>query len=182
MSSVRLMVLGVLESSTSLHGYKIYRHINDWRAETWTAIKPGSIYHALTYLEKNGYIDNAGLKPDSGGPSATRYSINNDGREELYKLIRDALTSYDQEFFTAGVAWMHLLSRDEVLTLALQRLEQYKQTSSFMRTLPREEMPTTPDKHPEILDSWTALYDATAKWLESFVGHIKAGRYHFKDE
>jgi DNA-binding PadR family transcriptional regulator len=182
MSSVRLMVLGVLETSPSLHGYKIYRHINEWRAETWTSVKPGSIYHALTYLEKNGYIDNAGVKIDSSGPSAMSYAINDLGREELHQLIKGALVSYDQEIFTAGIAWMHLLKREEVVGLIKQRLEQYEQTCAFMRTLPREETPSSPDKHPEILDSWTTLFDATAVWLQTFIEHIETGRYHFKDE
>ncbi|HSD56304.1 MAG TPA: PadR family transcriptional regulator [Candidatus Saccharimonadales bacterium] len=182
MSSVRLMVLGVINSSKIIHGYKIYRHINSWRAETWTDIKPGSIYHALTHLEKKGLINNAGTKPDSGGPAALSYRINSQGREELLRLINDALLSYDQEEFAAGLAWMHLLTRREVLQLARQRLGQYEKTCDFMRTLPREEYPSTPDKHPEIIDSWTVQFDATAEWLKKFVAHIEAGKYRFKDE
>ena len=182
MSAVRLMVLGILDTSEKLHGYVIYRRINEWRAETWTAIKPGSIYHALAYLEKKGLIDNAGIKAESGGPSATSYSINPRGKDALRQLIRSALTSYDQEEFTAGLAWMHLLSRAEVTLLAKQRLKQYIQTCAFMRTLPREEMPSSPDKHPEILDSWTTIFDATATWLETFIAHLEAGHYHFEGE
>lgn len=182
MSSVRLMVLGVLNASETTHGYKIYRSINGWRAETWTNIKPGSIYHALTSLEKNGLIENTGLKLDSGGPAAMSYRINARGKEELHALIKQAFASYDQEEFTAGLAWMHLLSRDEVLVLARERLTNFKQTCMFMRTLPREEMPSSPDKHPEIIDSWTTLFDAMASWLETFIAHIEAGRYQFKGE
>lgn len=182
MSSVRLMVLGILDSTETIHGYKIYRSINDWRAETWTNIKPGSIYHALSYLEKNSYIDTAGLKTDSGGPAALSYRINSKGREELHRLIKQAFVSYDQEEFTAGLAWMHLLTRQEVLDLAKQRLAQYEETRTFMRSLPREDEPTSPDKHPEIIDSWTAIFDITAAWTKSFIAHLEAGLYRFKGE
>lgn len=182
MSSVRLMVLGVLDSTESIHGYKIYRHINQWRAETWTNIKPGSVYHALTYLEKKGYIHNAGVKAESGGPAALSYRINEKGRDELRRLIKQALVSYNQEEFTAGIAWMHLLPRSEVLSLAKQRLAQYEETCKFMRTLPREDEPSSPDKHPEIIDSWTALLDTTLNSSKLFVAHIEAGRYRFDGE
>jgi DNA-binding PadR family transcriptional regulator len=182
MSSVRLMVLGVLNSTGEIHGYKIYRLITGWRSETWTNIKPGSIYHALTSLEKKSFIDNTGLKPDSGGPAATHYRVNMRGKEELLLLIRQALISYDQEEFTAGLAWMHLLSRNEATTLAKQRLKQYEQTCAFLRTLPREKKPSTPDKHPEIIGSWTAIFDATTAWLKEFISHLEAGRYHFEGE
>lgn len=176
------MVLGVLDSVEVTHGYKIYRHINDWRAETWTNIKPGSIYHALTYLEKHGYIDNAGVKMESSGPAALSYRINAKGRDELHRLIRLALVSYDQLELAAGLAWMHLLSREEALALAKQRVKQYEQTCALMHTLPREENYTTPDKNPEIIESWTVMLEAMASWSKTFAAHIEAGRYRFAGE
>lgn len=182
MSSVRLMVLGVLDSAGTIHGYKIYRQINEWRADTWTSIKPGSIYHALGSLEKRGMVDNAGIKVDRDGPSATTYVINTKGKSELRRLIKEALVSYDQEEFAAGLAWMHLLRRDEVISLVEQRLAHYEQTCIFMRNLPRDPHTSRPDMHPEIIDSWTVLFDATASWMKHFLWRLKNGQYHFSDE
>ena len=182
MSSVRLMVLGVLSTSEVAHGYTMYRQINGWRAETWTDVKPGSIYHALTYLQREGYIENAGRKKDSGGPAATSYRINSKGMTELRRLVSEALVSYDQEEFTAGLAWMQVLPRAEVLSLARQRLKNFTEACQFMRTLPQDEHPVTPDKHPAIIGSWMAILDATAEWLRVFVAHIESGQYRFSDE
>lgn len=176
------MVLGVLSTAETTHGYMIFRRIHDWQSETWTDIKPGSIYHALTYLDKKGLVDNKGIKTESKGPAATSYKINERGLEELQTLIREALISYDQETFTAGLAWMHLLPRSEVLALARQRLQQFEATCQFMRALPREDKPQSPDKHPEIIESWTAIFDATVEWSRTFIAHIEAGKYTFEGE
>lgn len=182
MTSVRLMVLGVLDAASTVHGYKIYRQINEWRADTWTSIKPGSIYHALTSLEKKGMVDYAGVKAEKSGPSAMTYTINDRGRNELRHLIKQALVSYDQEEFSAGLAWMHLLRREEVIALVKQRLEQYEQTCDFMRALPRDPHASRPDMHPEIIDSWTALFDATVTWMRHFLERLKNGQYRFQDD
>ena len=47
MSTVRLLVLGVVRRHRSAHGYAVQRELMSWRVDTWTRVKPPSIYHAI---------------------------------------------------------------------------------------------------------------------------------------
>lgn len=179
--SVKLMVLGILHDADETHGYTILQKLNSWQAETWTSIKPGSVYHALGQLEKHHLAENTGSK-QGGGPAATGYKITQAGKQELYGLIEKALVSYDQEEFTAGLAWMHLLPRKKVVDLTKQRLEAYYELNAFMATLPQESIPKIPSENPEIIGSWQAIFAATTTWQEGFLKRIESGSHRFKDE
>ncbi len=174
------MVLGILHDTDEAHGYTILQKLNSWQAETWTAIKPGSVYHALGQFEKHHLAENLGSK-QGGGPAATGYKITQKGKAELYKLVEKALISYDQEEFAAGLAWMHVLSRSKVIELARQRLSMYQEICVFMETLPRDDAPTEPSKHPEIIGSWQTIFVATTQWQEGFVKRLESGAYSFSD-
>lgn len=180
--SARLMVLGIVHQKKETHGYDVYREIMSWKAETWSKVRSGSIYHAFTQLEKQGFLQRKATEKSKDGPAKTSYSITASGEVELLGLIKRSLLSYEQEEFAAGIAFMHLLPRQIVIELAEQRLAQYQQTSDFLRALPRELQPTTPATHPEIIDSWTILFTATASWQQQFVNHLRDGRYTFKGE
>lgn len=179
--SVKLMILGILHDGREAHGYTILQKLNSWQAETWTSVKPGSVYHALGQFEKHHLAENTGNK-QGGGPAATSYKITTKGKQELYELIEKALLSYEQNEFTAGLAWMHLLPRSRVIELAKQRLESYYEINTFMDTLPQDEMPEIPSRNPEIITSWQALFMATTKWQEDFIKRIEGGAYRFQNE
>ena len=179
--SVKLMILGILHDGHEAHGYTILQKLKSWQAETWTSIKPGSVYHALGQFEKHHLAENTGSK-QGGGPAATGYKITQAGKQELYGLIEEALISYDQEEFAAGLAWMHLLPRKKVIELAKQRLEAYHEINAFMTSLPRNDTPEIPSENPEIIGSWQAIFVATTKWQEGFLKRLENGSYKFKND
>lgn len=176
------MVLGVMHREQKTHGYTVYHALVSWQADTWTKVRPGSIYHALSQLEKEGFITNEGQTAGSKGAAKTLYAISQTGENELKKLIRTALISYDQEQFTAGLAFMSVLTRQEVIDLAKQRLQMHRETVSFMKTLPRNDTPDTPAQHEAIITSWTAIFSATYIWQKQFLQDLQAGKYIFAGE
>lgn len=176
------MVLGMVSQKKETHGYDVYREITSWKAETWSKIRSGSIYHAFTQLEKEGLLAKKGLQKSKNGPAQTRYTITKQGEVELLRLLRLSLVTLDQEQFTAGIAFMHLLPRNDVIDLAKKRLEIYQQTCDFMNALPKESHPATPMTHPEIISSWIVLFEATLTWQKQFINHLETGQYTFTDE
>lgn len=180
--SARLMVLGVMAQKNETHGYDILREIMSWKADTWSTIRSGSVYHAITQLEKEGFLQKGITHKSKDGPAKTSYTLTPQGSDELRSLIEHALVSLDQEHFAAGLAFMHILPRYKVVGLAELRLKQYQEITDFMAALPQEENPTTPAKHPEIIGSWSAIFTATLSWQKIFIEHLKSGRYEFADE
>jgi DNA-binding PadR family transcriptional regulator len=176
------MTLGVMHRETKTHGYTVYHELVKWQADTWTKIQPGSIYHALSQLEKEGLIINEGITPGSRGSSKTLYAISAKGEEELKKLVRSALVSYDQEELTAGLAFMSVLTRQETIALAEERLRLHKGVVAFMKALPTNDEPATPAQHPAIISSWTNIFSATLTWQKQFVHDLRSGKYVFAEE
>lgn len=180
--SARLMVLGIVSQKKETHGYDVYREITSWKADTWSKIRSGSIYHAFTQLEKEGSLVKKGSAKSKDGPAQTRYAITDQGKVELLALIRSSLVSLDQEQFATGLAFMYLLSRNDAIKLAIARLKLYQQICDFMEELPQESHPKTPATHPEIIGSWTAIFEATLAWQKQFINRLETGQYTFINE
>ena len=176
------MVLGVVDANPGTHGYEVLRELAAWRAETWSQIRSGSVYHALNQLEKEHLLDRSEPEPSAAGPTKSRYSATPAGRAELLALARRALQSVDQEAFAAGLAFMHLLTRDEVIDLIARRRDEFERISQYLSDLPREAAPSSPATHPEIIDSWETTFSATKNWLESLLTRLESGAYGFAGE
>ena len=175
------MVLGVVHQEKQAHGYKVYSELMSWQAKEWSKVRPGSIYHALSQLEKEGFL--AGVPTAEGSGLAKRnYTITSAGEKEFVGLVEKALVEYDLDLFAAGIAFMHHLPRARVIELAQQRLKAYREVNVFLDTLPREAVPSTPAKHPEIVGMWTSFFSDTARWQKNFIKHLEEGEYSFIDE
>lgn len=180
---IRLLILGILKRRGSAHGYRMYRDLVEWRVETWTVIRPGSIYHALTQLEKQGFIVEVSKTTDKKlGPSKTEYKLTVQGGQEFTRLLELALKDINLIELSVGIAFMEYLPRQEVISHLRQRLEAQKQIPTFLHMLPTEESPTTPAKHPELIRIWADSYTDAAVSTEKLIQAIQSGSYVFKNE
>ena len=176
------MVLGIVHMHKKTHGYQVFHDLTSWQAETWTKIRPGSIYHALTQLTKEGMLSKEGLEKGGRGSSKTVYTLTEKGEQEFFALIKDALISYDQEVFTAGLAFMSALPRASVIECAEERLVNFEKTVEFLDELPREDKPETPKRHSAIISSWSAVFSSSTAWQRQYVEDLERGMYEFCDD
>lgn len=183
MSIVQLVVLGALKRRGMAHGYRIHRDLVEWRVETWTIIRPGSIYHALAQMEKQKLIRQAqGAKNESLGPSKVEYVITDEGEQIFLTLLEEALKGIDIVELSVGIAFMEYLDRQKVVDLLKERAAAERQVTSFLKTLPVEEAPSTPSKHPELIRIWSDAYTDAASSTEKLIHTIQSGKYIFKNE
>lgn len=180
---IRLLILGILKRRGSAHGYRMYRDLVEWRVETWTVIRPGSIYHALTQMEKQGYISEVTTDPSQKrGPSKSEYSVTASGEEEFTSLLRTTLKNIDIVSLSVGIAFMEYLPRPEVIELLQQRASAERKVTTFLSTLPTEAKPSTPAMHPELLRIWSDSFSNAATSTEKLIHAIQSGKYVFKNE
>lgn len=183
MSTVRLLVLGSMLRRGVSHGYGVYNDLTSWRAETWTNVKPGSIYHALEKLEAQGLTRaEASENHVKLGPSRTEYSVTEQGKAEFESLLRSALQSFEIQTFAVGIAFMDMLPRGEVIRLLSDRASALKESASFLRTLPAEEMPSEPSKHPELTGLWENYVSSELSNTLNLITKLEAGKYRFLGE
>ncbi len=183
MSAIRLLVLGVVRRQQPVHGYAVRRELLSWRAETWTNVKSGSIYHALKQLARDGALSTTGAERGDQGPSRTRYSLTEIGEQEFFELLARALVSIDMEELGAGIAFMDTLPRDEALThLREQQRNSEEVRDSLLDLIPqfpgRDETPHAPD----LLELWSGVFDNLAGWTGKLVHRLESGEYRMADD
>ena len=84
----RLMVLGCL-MQWPMSGYQIQLILQVSQTEQWAGILPGSVYHALKKLEKEGMVVLKGTEK-TGNRLKSIYEITPTGKEEFSNLLKEA--------------------------------------------------------------------------------------------
>jgi DNA-binding PadR family transcriptional regulator len=184
-SVARLLVLGVVRMHGQTHGYRAYRELQSWRVEAWADVKPGSVYHALNQLTKQGVLRPVVVEGSRQGPSRTVFEMTEDGEAEFQHLLGEALASPDMEFLSAGLIFIQALPRAHAIDLLGQRLRQVEAIRDDLRaTLPasRNAWPSSeyawePAGHPELANLWITSLEHAATWTASLIARLEAGAY-----
>lgn len=183
MSVVRLLVLGAINRRNVAHGYRIYRDLLEWRVETWTVVRPGSIYHAISQLEKRGFIEAVeNSLYQKLGPAKTEYKLTAVGENEFVSLLEEALKTINLIELSVGIAFMEYLPRQRVIELLGERVKAQRQIPEFLNKLPTEDSPSSPSRHPELIRIWADSYVSAASSTERLIRAIQSRKYVFKNE
>lgn len=95
-SSTRLLVLGVLRYLQPVHGYDVRRELSAWNVDSWSELRSGSIYHALSAMAREELIESVdapGGRP-RGRPARIRYRLTGAGEREYQRLLHEQWWSY----------------------------------------------------------------------------------------
>ncbi|MGV0745608.1 PadR family transcriptional regulator [Mycolicibacterium sp. XJ870] len=181
--TVRLLVLGVVRTRGDAHAYAIHRELMSWRVDTWTAVKPPSIYHAVKQLEREGKLRSVRAELSPRGPARVVYAVTDSGVDEFYRLLEAALLSPDIEEFGAGIAFMGSLPRDRVVALLTEQLAVSRRIGDELQAMkPQWPDPAQPPHAQHLLDLWTGVFGANAGWTATMLGRVRAGEFRFADD
>ncbi|RPK77967.1 Transcriptional regulator PadR-like family protein [Streptomyces sp. ADI97-07] len=186
MSAIRLLVLGAVRQHGRAHGYQVRNDLEYWGAHEWSNAKPGSIYHALKQMAKQGLLVAHETAPSTaGGPPRTEYEITEQGTQEFLSLLRAALVSYDQgmDVLSAGIGFVVDLERAEAVALLHERvaaIEAWRASVTGYYT--PTEGPESLGHIGEIMNLWVHSADAGAEWTRGLIARIEAGAYTFAGE
>ncbi|MFD7720896.1 PadR family transcriptional regulator [Streptomyces sp. NPDC059814] len=186
MSAIRLLVLCAVRQHGRAHGYQIRNDLEYWGAQEWSSAKPGSIYHALKQMAKQGVLLAHEVAPSTaGGPPRTEYEITEQGDEEYFTLLRAALTSYDQKLdvLSAGLGGIVDLERSEAVSLLKERVAGLATwRSAVTEYYTPEAGPESIGHIGEIMNMWVHSADAGADWTRGLIARIEGGAYTFAGE
>ncbi|MFE7791249.1 PadR family transcriptional regulator [Streptomyces sp. NPDC057460] len=186
MSAIRLLVLGAVRQHGRAHGYQVRNDLEYWGAHEWSNAKPGSIYHALKQMAKQGLLVAHETAPSTaGGPPRTEYEITERGTEEYLALLRAALTAYDQKMdvLSAGIGFIVDLERSEAVALLRERVAGLAAwRASVTEYYTPEDGPESLGHIGEIMNMWVHSADAGAEWTRELISRIEGGAYTFAGE
>lgn len=123
----RLAVLGCL-MQWPMSGYQIQLILQVSQTEQWAGILPGSVYHALKKLEKEGMVVLKGTEK-TGNRLKSIYKITPDGKEEFAKLLKEAWQKPCLHFpsnIYGALSFLDDSQLEEVLPLIDQQIDMLK--------------------------------------------------------
>ncbi|MEU0403615.1 PadR family transcriptional regulator [Streptomyces sp. NPDC006197] len=186
MSAIRLLVLGAVKQHGRAHGYQVRNDLEYWGAHEWSHAKPGSIYHALKQMAKQGLLHAHEVAPSTvGGPPRVEYELTEAGTEEYFALLREALTTYDQktDVLSAAIGFMVDLPRAQAVELLRRRVRALDEWRAEVTGY------YTPEGGPEqlghigeIMHFWVHSADAGKEWTLGLIERIEGGAYVFAGE
>ncbi|MDN0198054.1 PadR family transcriptional regulator [Streptomyces sp. S.PNR 29] len=186
MSAIRLLVLGAVRLHGRAHGYQVRNDLEYWGAHEWSNAKPGSIYHALKQMAKQGLLYAHEIAPSTvGGPPRVEYELTEEGTEEYFTLLRASLTAYDQrpDVLTAALGFMVDLDRAEAVRLLEERLRSIEEwRTSVTEYYTPEDGPGQLGHIGEIMNFWVHSADTGAEWTRGLIDRIRGGAYTFAGE
>ncbi|MGP4110244.1 PadR family transcriptional regulator [Streptomyces sp. 4N509B] len=181
MSVMRLLVLGAVRQHGRAHGYQVRNDLEFWGANEWAGAKPGSIYHALKQMAKQGLLHAHETAPSpAGGPPRTEYELTEAGEASYLELLREALRAHDQriDVLTAGVGFIVDLPREEAVALLRERVAALEGWSEEVH---QHWMPqTTPADWGhigEIMRLWIHHAESSAAWTRGLIERLEDGAY-----
>ncbi|NGO80199.1 PadR family transcriptional regulator [Streptomyces sp. YC504] len=185
-SAIRLLVLGAVRMHGRAHGYQVRNDLEFWGANEWSNAKPGSIYHALKQMAKQGLLLAHEVAPSTaGGPPRTEYEVTEQGTEEYFSLLKDSLVAYDQKMdvLSSAIGFIVDLPREEAVALLKKRVEAIEAWRAGVTAhyIP-EDGPEQLGHIGEIMHLWVHSADAGAEWTRGLIERIEGGAYTFSGE
>ncbi|WP_369266781.1 PadR family transcriptional regulator [Streptomyces harbinensis] len=187
MSVIRLLVLGSVRQHGRAHGYQVLSDLEFWGAHEWSNAKPGSIYHALKSMAKQGLLVAHEAAPSpAGGPPRTEYEVTAAGDELFFDLLRHALRAHDEriDVLTAGVGFLVDLPRAEAIALLRERVAALEAWRAEVRThwSPPDDTPEQWGHIGEIMRLWVHTSSTDEEWTRGLIARLEAGAYVFAGE
>lgn len=106
-----------------MHPYEMYQLLVARSQDKTVKLRPGTLYHAINWLESAGFVVAMGTEREGNRPERTTYAITDDGRAALRRSVVAMLTEPAEEYpeFTVAMGEAHNLPREVVLEALRER-------------------------------------------------------------
>jgi len=179
MSSIRLLILGVLSRKQPIHGYEIRRELELWKADRWANIAYGSIYSALNKMAEEGLIEPAHIEHNDKQTARTVYTITERGKAEFERLLRQYWWELKPTIdpFQIALSFMDDLPASELQDALRHRADQLHTFILTLNHAKTEETRTT--QNSRLISESTRLMiahgETELRWIEEALDKIGRG-------
>ncbi|WP_382307823.1 PadR family transcriptional regulator [Herbiconiux sp. UC225_62] len=124
MSSIRLFILGSLDSAGPMHGHQLRLLAEEERIHLWTDVSVGSLYGAIKRLANEGLIEEVRVEREGSYPERQVFEITAEGRRALSTLRESGLSVVDfrNDPFDLAMARLDPDSLDELVPVIETRV------------------------------------------------------------
>ncbi len=179
MSSIRLLILGVLMRKQPIHGYDVRRELEGYGADRWANVAYGSIYSALNKMADEELVVAINSEQDERVSAKTQYVITERGKVEFDRLLHeywwDLKPTIDP--FQMALTFMDKLPPSELRSALCHRADQLRSSIVTFQCLHAAQVahPQIPRHIAENTQLMLAHTETELRWIEEMVSKIERG-------
>jgi DNA-binding PadR family transcriptional regulator len=173
MPPVKLFILGLL-AQKERHGYEVSATAKAWGVSDWAGFGTGSLYHALSALEKAGDIKQKRKEQKGHYPSRAVYAITKQGRDTLGKLlVQSSQEANFEDPIDLVLGFLPLVPSGDRRPLLELRLDLLTgATKDLAAKAARLRDRGAPPWTVASLERWVKMGEAQAEWLRSVLNDV----------
>lgn len=172
-----LAVLGLLVEGPK-HPYEMFQTFVARSEDRIVKVRPGSLYHAVERLEKDGLVRATGTEREGNRPERTTYEITDAGQDRMLERITEMLAEWKYEYpeFPLAIAEAHNLPRETVIKLLQKRvLELRAQLELVGRSVDHVEGKNLERKYWLEASYLRVIVEAETEWVENLITELENG-------
>ena len=171
-----LAVLTLLYERT-MHPYEMQKVLRARHKVEVLGLKRGSLYHAISRLERDGFIVKKDTERDGRRPERTTYQLSNTGSAELFSRLKSHLATIKQEpsEFLACLSFLVYLSPEAAITELETRVARIDTEVQLLGTTVSQVLPYAGRVNLLELEFAKAMLEAERVWVINLVGDIRSG-------
>lgn len=183
MSSIRLLILGVLLRKQPTHGYEVRRELEQWHADKWATIAYGSIYSALGKMAEEGLVEAVSSEPCERSMSRTEYVITARGQAEFERLLQEYWWELKPTIdpFQIALTFMDKLPRAQLLKALRHRADLLRSSRIDLSHLQPEQKNGRESSRPRHIAEGARLMlahiDVELCWIDELCDKIERGEF-----
>jgi DNA-binding PadR family transcriptional regulator len=161
-----------------MHPYQVFSLLKERREDQLVKVRPGSLYHTVERLARDGLAQPCGTEREGNRPERTTYAITAAGRSALSERISALLDAPVNEYpqFPLALSEAHNLPLAQVieqLTRRVERLEeQIGQTGSALDAVRERRVP---EAYWFAADYLRTLQIAERDWIRNLIDRLENG-------
>jgi DNA-binding PadR family transcriptional regulator len=171
----------------SMHPYEMYQLLITRAEDRLVKVRPGSLYHTIDRLTREGYVESLGTDREGNRPERTTYRITEAGQlalsERITEIIATPVNSYAE--FPLGIAEAHNLSKEVFIELlGRRRLRLTSELETLRGGLAdvSQQKKSIPKKYWLDITYQEAIVSAEIAWIEGTTTDLESGELDWSSD
>ncbi|MGA0567510.1 PadR family transcriptional regulator [Rathayibacter sp. KR2-224] len=172
-----ISILGLL-LERPMHPYEMFQTAIARSEDRLVKLRPGSLYHTVERLERDGLIRSTGTEREGNRPERTTYEITDTGHDRMLERITELLADWKNEYpeFPLALAEAHNLPRETVARLLQKRVIALRaQLELVGRAVDHVEDKSLDRKYWIEASYLRSMLQAETAWVEGLIEELKSG-------
>jgi len=161
-----------------MHPYEMYQLLIQRAEDRIVKVRPGSLYHTIDRLARNGLVRATGTEREGNRPERTTYEITEAGQLSLSERVSEMLATPVNEYpgFPLAIGEAHNLPKQTVVDLLQRRVVRLRAELEFLTTgLISVKKKDVERKFWLDITYLKAMTEAEIAWIEAFLAELEAG-------